>query len=57
MEFFIESIDRGIRDAITNGPFIPKHEKDNVVLLKNLSLGGSGLNEKGLNMIVLPRTS
>jgi len=27
MKFFVESIDRGIWDAITNGPFIPMLDK------------------------------
>jgi len=27
MKIFVESIDRGILDAIVNGPFIPKFEK------------------------------
>ena len=27
MKIFVESIDRGIWDAIVNGPFVPKIEK------------------------------
>ena len=27
MKIFVESIDRGIQDAIVNGPFVPKIEK------------------------------
>jgi len=34
IKFFVESIDRGIWDAITNGPFIPKLEKDYVFIEK-----------------------
>ncbi|XP_068504252.1 uncharacterized protein [Phaseolus vulgaris] len=30
MKIFVESIDRGIWDAIVNGPFIPMLEKDKV---------------------------
>ena len=37
MKIFVESIDRGIWDAIGNGPFIPKSEKDNVSIEKPLS--------------------
>jgi len=28
MKIFVESFDKGIWDAIENGPFIPKFEKD-----------------------------
>jgi len=28
MEIFVESLDKGIWDAIENGPFVPKFEKD-----------------------------
>jgi len=28
MKIFVESLDKGICDAIENGPFIPKLEKD-----------------------------
>jgi len=28
MKIFVESIDQGFLDAIENGPFIPKFEKD-----------------------------
>ena len=28
MKFFVESLDKGIWDAIENGPFVPKFEKD-----------------------------
>jgi len=36
MKIFVESLDRGIWDAIENDPFIPELEKDDVFLLKNL---------------------
>jgi len=32
MNFFVESIDRGIWDAITNDLFVPKLEKDDVFI-------------------------
>jgi len=28
MKIFVESLDKGIWDAIENGPFVPKFEKD-----------------------------
>jgi len=34
MKIFVESIDKGIWDAIENGPFIPKLEMDGVFLEK-----------------------
>jgi len=34
MKIFVESIDRGIWDAIINGPFIPKHETNKVFVEK-----------------------
>jgi len=34
MKIFVESIDRGIRDAIENDHFIPKVEKDDVSIEK-----------------------
>jgi len=34
MKMFVKSIDRGIWDAIVNGPFVPKIEKDNVFIEK-----------------------
>jgi len=34
MKIFVESIDRGIWNAIENGAFIPKVEKDNVFVEK-----------------------
>jgi len=37
MKIFVESIDRGIWDAIVNGPFIPMFEKDDVFIEKLLS--------------------
>jgi len=44
MKIFIESIDKGIWDAIENGPFIPNNKKNMMNVLRNL-----GLNE--LNQI------
>jgi len=37
MKIFVESIDRGIWDAIVNGPFVPKIEKSNVFIKKHWS--------------------
>ena len=34
MEIFMESLDKGIWDAIENGPFVPKFEKDGSVIEK-----------------------
>ena len=34
MKIFVESFDRGIWDAIENGPFIPKFRKDGVLIEK-----------------------
>ena len=34
MKIFVESLDRGIWDAIENGPFIPKFENDDVFIEK-----------------------
>jgi len=38
MKIFVESIDRGIWDATTNGPYIPKHEKNYAFIEKPWSL-------------------
>jgi len=53
---FFESLDKGIWDAIENGPFIHMLEKYKDFFLKNL--GPNGLSKKGkrLNMIILLRT-
>jgi len=56
MKIFVESIDRGIWDAIINDPFVPKHEKM-MFSLENLGSNGLSLKIKRLNMIALPRTS
>ena len=37
MKIFVESIDRGIWDAIVNGPFVPKFGKDDVFIKKHWS--------------------
>jgi len=34
MKIFVESIDRGIWNAIVNGPFVPKIVKDDVFIEK-----------------------
>ena len=34
MKIFVESINRGIWNSITNGPFVPKLEKDYVFIEK-----------------------
>jgi len=36
MKFFVEYFERGIWDAITNGPLIPNIEKDKVFIEKPL---------------------
>ena len=36
MKIFVESLDKGIWDAIENGPFIPKIEKDGSSIEKTL---------------------
>jgi len=54
MKFFVESIDKGIWDAITNCPFTPKVEKDKF-LLENLGVNGLRVKVKKLDMIALPR--
>jgi len=35
MKFFVESIHRGIWDAIVNRPFIPKHEVEKLTIEKS----------------------
>jgi len=37
MKIFVESLDKGIWDAIENDPFIPKFEKDGVFIEKSWS--------------------
>jgi len=34
MEIFVESIDKGIWDTITNSPHIPKNDKDDVFFIE-----------------------
>ena len=43
MKIFVESLDKGIWDAIENDPFIPKLEKDGVSIE---SLGPNGPENK-----------
>jgi len=47
MKVFVKSIDRRIRDAITNGPFVPKFEKDDVFIEKLWSQWTEIENKKG----------
>ena len=51
----MESLDKGIWDAIENGSFIPTIEKK-MFLQKNLGPNGLSLKVKRLNLIGLPRT-
>jgi len=57
MKIFVESIDKGIWDAIVNGPFVPKFEKKMMFSLKNHGPNGLRVKVKELNMIALLRTS
>ena len=54
MKIFMESLDKGISDAIENGPFVPKFEKDGSVIEK---LWSHGLMQKAKrpNSITLPK--
>jgi len=52
MNFFVESIDRGICDAIINGVFYLSLKKL-MFSLKNLGPSGQSLKIKRLKMIVL----
>jgi len=56
MKIFVESLDKGIWDAIENGPFIPKLKKMDLPL-KNLGLNGLILKTRRPNLIVSLRTS
>jgi len=55
-EIFVESIDRGIWDAIVNVPFVPKAKKDYVFIEKPW-FHWTESESKELNMIVLLKTS
>jgi len=55
MKIFVESHDKGIWDAIENGPFVPKFEKDGSSL-KNLGLNGLILKARSPNLIALLKT-
>jgi len=46
MKIFVESFDKGIRDAIENGPFIPKFEKDGSSIEKPCSQWTDAKNKK-----------
>jgi len=54
MKIFVESLDKGIWDAIENVPFVPKFEKN--LPLKNLGLNGLILNARRPNLIALLKT-
>jgi len=56
MKIFVESLDKGIWDAIENGPFIPKFEKDGSSI-ENLGPNGLMLKIKRPSLIALPRIS
>ena len=46
MKIFVESLDKGIWDAIENGPFIPKFEKDGSSIEKPWSQWTDSENKK-----------
>ena len=46
MKIFVESLDKGIWDAIENGPFIPKFEKDGSFIEKSWSQWTDAENKK-----------
>ena len=46
MKIFVESLDKGIWDAIENGPFIPKFEKDGSSIEKPWSQWTDAENKK-----------
>jgi len=48
MKIFVESIDRGIWDASTNDPFVPKFEKDDVFIERTWSQWTKSENKKAL---------
>jgi len=50
----MESLDKGIWDAIENGPFIPKFEKMDLPL-KSLGLNGLIQKARRPNSIALPK--
>ena len=54
MKIFMESLDKGIRDAIENGPFVPKFEKDGSVIEKPWSQW-TMQKAKRPNSIALPK--
>jgi len=47
MKIFVESLDKGIWDAIENGPFIPKFVKDGSSIEKPWSQWTDAENKKG----------
>ena len=54
MKICMESLDKGIWDAIENGPFIPKFEKMNLSL-KSFGLNGLIQKARMPNLIALPK--
>jgi len=56
MKIFVESLNKGIWDAIENDPFIPKFEKDGSSIEKPCP-NGLMLKIKRPSLIVLPRIS
>ena len=56
-EIFVEYLDKGICDAIENGPFIPKFEKDGSFIKKTLVSMDWFWKQEDPNLIVLLRTS
>jgi len=57
MKIFVESLDKGIWNAVENDPFIPKFEKKMDLPLKNLGSNELMLKIKRPSLIVLPRIS
>jgi len=56
MKIFVESLDKGILDAIENDPFIPKFEKDGSFIEKPWSQWTDAENKRP-SLITLPRIS
>jgi len=55
MRIFIKSIDRGISNAIVNGPYVPMRVVHGVSTMKSFD-ELSDIENKLCSMIVLPRT-
>ena len=54
MKIFVESLDKGIWDAIENGPFVPILKKMDLPL-KSLGLNGLIQKARRPNLIALPK--